>query len=140
MAEPETSQSLGTVLRKMTFDVFATGQHKISRDEFFSIRDAVLLGVRSNEEVCVLSLAPAVNLTVLHIPLHEIPDRVDEIPADRPVAVFCSAGIRATMVYVYLRTLGFSKVRIMSGGLPEWIRQAFPSAIWKRHRAAGKES
>ena len=140
MAEPETSQSLGTVLRKMTFDVFATGQHKISRDEFFSIRDAVLLGVRSNEEVCVLSLAPAVNLTVLHIPLHEIPNRVDEIPADRSVAVFSSAGIRATMVYVYLRTLGFGGVRIVSGGLPEWIGQALPGAIWKRHRAAGEES
>jgi len=140
MAKPETSQSLGTVLREMTFDVFATGQHKISRDEFFSIRDAVLLDVRSNEEVRVLSLAPAVNLTVLHIPLHEIPNRVDEIPADRSVAVFSSAGIRATMVYVYLRTLGFGGVRIVSGGLPEWIGQALPGAIWKRHRAAGEES
>ena len=140
MATPEASQSLEALLRGLTFEFFATGQHKTSWDKFFSIRDAVLLDVRSNEEVHVLSLAPAVNVTVLHIPIHEIPDRVNEIPTDRPVAVFGCAGTRATMVYVYLRTLGFDGVRIMSGGLTEWIGQALPAAVWKRRKAAGEKS
>ena len=80
----------------------------------------------------MLPIAATVALTVARIPVHEIPNRADETPTDRPVAVFCSAGTRATMAYVCLRTLGLGEVRIMSGGLPELIGHALPGAIWKR--------
>jgi len=88
----------------------------------------------------MLPIAPGLDLTVLHIPIHEVPDRIDEIPAGRRIAVFSWAGIRATMVYVYLHTLGLGKARILPGGLPELIRHALPNAIWKRQTSAGKES
>ena len=140
MKEPVGPRALENLLRELTFDFFGSGEHRITSDELFSTRGAVLLDVRSEEEVRVLSLGPAPDLTVIHIPTHEIPDRVDEIPGDRPVAVFCSAGIRAAMVTIYLRTLGFDDVRILSGGLSELVRHALPGAIWKRGQSAGEAS
>lgn len=39
-----------------------------------------------------------------HIPFYEIPDRVDEIPRDRPVYVTCGSGYRAAAVTSLLRS------------------------------------
>ena len=138
-AEPHPLENL---LREFSFDFFGSGKHKMTTEELFSTRGAVLLDVRSEEEVDVLALGLGLGpaLRVIHIPTHEIPDRVHDIPADCPVAVFCTAGIRAAMVYVYLHTLGFDNVRVLSGGLPELVGHALPGAIWKRGQSSGKAS
>jgi len=133
-------RALEDLLRELTFDYFGSGKHRTTSEELFSTRGAVLLDVRTEQEVRVLSVGPVSDLTVIRIPTHEIPDRVDEIPVDRPIAVFCSAGIRAAMVTIYLRALGFDDVRILSGGLPELVGRALPGAIWKRRMSEERAS
>jgi len=98
---------------------------------------AVLLDVRSTEEVQTLALPFSHDLTCLHIPTPDIPSRIGEIPRDRPVAVFCPAAIRAAIVYAYLRTMGFEQVRILVGGYPDITEQARPGQLWKRLSAGG---
>ena len=132
------SDAFGDLLRELTFDFFGSGRHKITMNELLVQDNAVLLDVRSAEEVQTLALPFSHDVTSLHIPTTDIPDRMGEIPRERPVVVFCSAGIRAAIVYAYLRTMGFERVRILLGGYPDITEQARPARLWKRLNAGGK--
>ena len=122
---------LDSLLRTMTLEFFGGGKHKISPEVLFETQDAVLLDVRSIPEQQSLDLALEHHVTVLRIPTDEIPDRVDEIPRDRLVGVFCSAGTRASIVYAYLRTRGYSDVRIVHGGYDVIVDAIKPGSLWQ---------
>mgnify|MGYP006447571089 CR=1 FL=1 len=77
------------------------------------------------------------HIPVLHIPINEIPDRLSEIPRDKTVGIFCSSGVRSTMTYFYLRTLGFEKVRIIESGYAELVENFKPGKLLK-HITQGK--
>ena len=124
--------AFGDFLRELTFDFFGSGQHKITMNELLLQDNAVLLDVRSTEEVQTLALPFLHDVKLLHIPTSDIPDRIGEIPADLPVAVFCSAGTRSAIVYAYLRIMGLDRVRILVGGYPDITEQAKPGRLWKR--------
>ena len=70
-------------------------------------------------------------MPVLHIPIDEIPVRIAEIPHDKTVGIFCSSGIRSTMIYLYWRTLGFENVRIIEGGYDELADEFKPGKLLK---------
>ena len=72
------------------------------------------------------------HMPVLHIPINEIPERISEIPNDKIVGVFCSSNVRSTMVYLYLRTRGFDKVRIIEGGYAEFVEELKPGKLFKQ--------
>lgn len=71
-----------------------------------------LLDVRTPDEFSLGSLPGAIN-----IPLDEIRDRMDEIPKEKPVYVFCAVGLRGYLAYRILVQHGYDKVRNLSGGL-----------------------
>jgi len=119
------------LLKEMTFDFFGSGGHKMSVRQLLSGPDAVLLDVRSDEEIGTLDLPFSHDVTTLRIPTTEIPGRIHEIPADRPVAVFCSAGTRSAIVYAYLRTMGLDRARVLVGGYGEIAEHAKPGKLWK---------
>ena len=124
-------RELDSILRTMTLEFFGGGKHKISPQALFETKDAVFLDVRSTPEQRSLDLALEHHVTVLRIPTDEIPDRVDEIPRDRLVGVFCSAGTRASIVYAYLRTRGYSEVRIVHGGYEAVVDAIKPGKLWQ---------
>jgi len=95
------------------------------------------LDVRSNEELETIAFCLVHHMPVLHIPINEIPERVSEIPRDKIVGVFCSSGVRSTMVYFYLRTLGFDNVRIIEGGYAELVEEFKPGKLLK-HLSKGE--
>jgi len=55
-----------------------------------------------------------------HIPLGALPERIEEIPRDRPVIVHCQAGGRAAIAASILLARGFPEVSVYSGGFTEW--------------------
>lgn len=122
---------LDSVLKTMTLEFFGGGKHKISPEALFETKGAVFLDVRSTPEQQSLDLALKHHVTVLRIPTDVIPNRVDEIPRDRLVGVFCSAGTRASIVYAYLRTRGYSDVRIVLGGYEAVVDAIKPEALWQ---------
>ena len=132
--------SFDKLISEMTFDFFGSGQHKISADKLFSQPEGVLLDIRSKEEVETLSLPFSNDITVLHIPTDEIPKRLEEIPKNQPVAIFCSAGTRAAIVYAYLRLKDYTRVRILLGGLEDFVKHAKPGSLWMRLRGQGASS
>ena len=106
------------VLRNFTLEFFGKGKHKISPESFFELEDGVLLDVRSKEEAGSISIEMKIhpNIDCKNIPIDEIPDRIDELPRNRPIGVFCPANVRSAIVYAFLLSKGFSDVRIVEGG------------------------
>jgi rhodanese-related sulfurtransferase len=56
------------------------------------------------------------------IPLGELPRRIDEVPGDRPIVVYCGAGERSSSAASLLERGGRTRVLNLSGGLSEWRR------------------
>ena len=124
-------ENINTVLKTMTLDFFGNGKHKISSAKHLSNKNSVFLDVRSKEELSTVTFNLVHHMPVLHIPIDEIPDRTKEIPQDKTVGIFCSSGVRSTMVYLYLRTLGFENVRIIEGGYAEIVSEFKPGILLK---------
>lgn len=53
----------------------------------------------------------------LHVFLGELPDRLDEVPRDKPVVTFCGSGKRAMVAASILRRAGFEDVRNSFGSM-----------------------
>ncbi len=106
------------VLKSMTFDFFRKGLHKTTPDQLLGMKQSVFLDVRTNEEAASMPfpLKMHTDVTSLHIPVSELPDRLAEIPRDIPIGVFCPQHIRASMCYAYLRSKGYDQVRVLEGG------------------------
>jgi rhodanese-related sulfurtransferase len=82
----------------------------------------VLVDVRDDWETKLCRLDSAV-----HIPMEELELRTDELnPAD-DIVVYCHHGVRSAAVADYLRGLGFTRVRNLSGGLDAWARAVEPT-------------
>ncbi|HEX9459092.1 MAG TPA: MBL fold metallo-hydrolase [Thermoanaerobaculia bacterium] len=57
-----------------------------------------------------------------NVPLDELPDRLDEIDRDRPLAVICAGGYRSSIACSLLARAGFTNVMNVQGGTEEWVR------------------
>lgn len=121
------------VLRKLTLEFFGKGKHKISPHKFFEMESGFLLDVRSKEEADSISITMKShpNIESKNIPVHEIPDRLGEVPKDKPVGVFCPANVRSAITYAYLLSDGFSDVRIVEGGYSELTEALKPGPVLK---------
>jgi glyoxylase-like metal-dependent hydrolase (beta-lactamase superfamily II)/rhodanese-related sulfurtransferase len=64
----------------------------------------------------------------LHIALGELPDRLDEIPRDRPLVVHCAGGHRSSIAASLLRRQGFEDVSDVLGGYAAWALLNTPAA------------
>jgi rhodanese-related sulfurtransferase len=61
-----------------------------------------------------------------HVPMMEIPVRLDEIPTDGDVVVACRVGARSAHVVAYLLAGGRENVRNLEGGLVAWAAAGRP--------------
>ncbi len=81
----------------------------------------VLLDVRELWERDVAAIHPSI-----HIPLAEISQRLDELPKDCTVVVYCHSGARSAMVAGFLDSRGFSRVLNLAGGIDAWSVEVNP--------------
>lgn len=123
---------LEKVISSMDFQYFGNGEHKIEIDEFFSTKNAVFLDVRAKEEQETVKLTLSHHCQVLEIPTDEIPKRINEIPKDKTIGVFCSAGVRATIIFTYLKSKGYKDVKIILGGYPPLMAAVMPGKLYKK--------
>ncbi len=61
------------------------------------------------------------------IPMHEIDQRLHEIPRDRDVAILCRSGRRSAEVWHQLRAAGFDRVWNLEGGILAWSDEIDPT-------------
>jgi rhodanese-related sulfurtransferase len=75
----------------------------------------ILIDVRRIDEFSNGKIPGAINL-----PLDELRNRLDEIPADRTIYIYCEAGLRGYLAQRILRQSGFDTVFNLSGGYYLW--------------------
>jgi len=80
---------------------------------------ATLLDVRNPDE-WLEARVPGVPL----IPLPELAERTDEVPAGDPLYVICAAGGRSAKAAEHLRTLGVDAVNV-AGGTRAWVEAGY---------------
>jgi len=88
--------------------------------------DAYILDVREPEEWQESHVENSV-----HMPMQTIPDRIDDLPRDRTVAVLCAVGGRSAHVTAWLLAQGFDAVNV-EGGIYAWMdagRATVPGVI-----------
>jgi rhodanese-related sulfurtransferase len=120
------------VISEMNFQYFGTGQHKMEAEEFLSADKAVFLDVRAKEEQETIKLPLLHYCEVLEIPINEIPKRINEIPKNKTIGIFCSAGVRATFVFLYLKSKGYKNAKIILGGYPPLMAAVMPGKLYKK--------
>lgn len=75
----------------------------------------LLLDVREPWECRICAIEPSVN-----IPLGQLPDRVESLPANGVVVVVCHHGMRSLQATRWLREQGFAAAVNLEGGVDAW--------------------
>lgn len=82
----------------------------------------ILLDVREEFE---LKISNFQNST--HIPMNEIPDKINNLDPKKSYVVICKSGIRSAYVCEYLIKNKFESVKNLIGGINEWAKKIDPS-------------
>jgi hydroxyacylglutathione hydrolase len=87
---------------------------------------------RDGNEPLVLDVRQRAEYERAHIPgaVHlmagELPERLAELPRDRPIATICTVGYRSAVAAGLLRHEGFNDVTWINGGVPAWQAAGYP--------------
>ena len=90
------------------------------RRQFSDSVNHVLIDVRTPEEFTWGYIRDAINISV-----ESLPDRLNEVPTDLPVVVYCRSGRRSAIAAEILVSAGFQPVYDL-GGIQSWIADGFP--------------
>jgi len=95
---------------------------EVGREEARKLIDegAQLIDVRADHEWEVGRIAGAT-----HVPLPELPQRLEEIDKDRSVVVYCRGGNRSSMATAALGEAGYDAVKL-SEGIVGWSEGDLP--------------
>lgn len=77
--------------------------------------DDILLDVRNEAEFAAGTIPGAIN-----IPVDELRGRLDELPRDKNIFIFCQIGLRGYLAQRILLQHGYKSVRNVSGGYALW--------------------
>lgn len=89
--------------------------------EALRLRDsaaAVLVDVREPWEWDICRVDESI-----HIPMGEIPARLNEIPHEVPLIIMCHHGMRSRQVMHFLARSGYSDLNNLVGGIDAWARE-----------------
>ncbi len=87
-------------------------------------RGYLLLDIRENNEVSQLAFDVP---RILHIPMSELEDRIQELPKDEKVIVACTTGERSRRVVDFLQYHGYTNYLNMKKGLEKWVQKGYPT-------------
>lgn len=80
-----------------------------------------LLDVRETAEILQSSLA-----NIIHIPLMQLPDNLDKLDPEVPIAVICRSGARSANATAMLIQEGYTAANV-AGGMIAWVSEIDPS-------------
>ncbi|VVS92378.1 rhodanese-like domain-containing protein [Desulfoluna spongiiphila] len=121
--------ALDQVIADMDFNFLGAGDHAMSVDGVRKVLGNdhfVFLDIRTDQEVAYTAFPFAV-----HIPLHELPHRLDELPRDKCIVAFCSSVFRGAVAYTYLMANGFDEVKGLTASMEELVKIFKPGPLAK---------
>jgi rhodanese-related sulfurtransferase len=144
LAGDEVAGFLGALRSVAAAQLAEVGE--VTRD-YFEARDALepvsrddLLHRAGQGDVVVVDVRPRVEYRAGHIPgaasipLHELTDRLDELPADAEVVAYCRGPycVLAVEAVALLRERGL-RARRLEDGLPQWKAAGLPTDTHGHH-------
>ena len=81
-----------------------------------------MLDVRERWEYELCHIEPS-----LHIPMYDVPARLDQLQRDATIIVVCHHGMRSRQVAEFLSANGFGDVANLNGGIDDWARVVDPT-------------
>jgi hydroxyacylglutathione hydrolase len=81
----------------------------------------MVLDIRNPREWATKHIEGSVN-----IPLNHLPERINEVPRDRRIAIHCAGGYRSSIAASILQQYGITNLIEMAGGLAAWESSKLP--------------
>lgn len=97
-------------------EITATELQQLLSDE----NPPTLIDVREDGEAAICAIEGSVL-----IPMSELPSRLQEIPQDRPVVLYCHHGMRSMMAGQWLARNGYDALSL-AGGIDRWAAEMDP--------------
>lgn len=83
----------------------------------------IIIDVRTPEEIAEGKIAGALELDYF---LPSFQSKVDELPKDQEIYIYCAVGARSREAAEMLLQQGFTKVYHLSGGIQAWAQNGLP--------------
>jgi rhodanese-related sulfurtransferase len=83
----------------------------------------LLVDVRTETEVARGMIDGAV-----HVPLHLLPIKMEEMDHDTPIVLYCHSGARSAQACAFMASRGFDNVFNLQGGILAWVRSGLDLA------------
>ena len=83
-----------------------------------------LLDVREPHELAISSIPGCV-----HIPMGQIPGRLNELDKQSTIVVICRSGARSLRVAEFMAASGFESVYNLKGGINAWSTEVDPTLM-----------
>ncbi|WP_462323980.1 rhodanese-like domain-containing protein [Desulfoplanes sp.] len=130
-------KALNEIVAEMDFDFLGSGEHTMSVEgirKVLSNDHFLFLDIRTAKEQDYVAFPFA-----KHIPLHELPARVEELPKDRCIVAFCSSVFRGAVAYTFLRAGGFEEVKGLAASMEELVKIFKPGPLSKMEALQPKQ-
>ncbi len=59
----------------------------------------------------------------VHIPMNQVPKRLEELNPDNEYVVMCRTGVRSSQICEFLTNQNFRSVANLTGGINEWAKK-----------------
>ena len=92
--------------------------------KFTNNENFILLDVRTDQEVFISKIQGSI-----HIPMNDVPLRLDELNKEKEIVVQCKSGKRSARVCEFLLNNNFVNVKNLKGGIIAWSEEIDPSII-----------
>ena len=92
--------------------------------KFTNNENFILLDVRTDQEVFISKIEGSI-----HIPMNDVPLRLDELNKEKEIVVQCKSGKRSAKVCEFLLNNNFSNVKNLKGGIIAWSEEIDSSII-----------
>ena len=94
------------------------------KDKILKEDNFILLDVRTEHEVFISKIDKSI-----HIPMNDIPLRINELDKKKEIIVQCKSGKRSARVCEFLENNNFKNVKNLTGGILAWVKEIDPSII-----------
>ncbi|WP_295148120.1 rhodanese-like domain-containing protein [uncultured Peptoniphilus sp.] len=93
---------------------------EINVNEIDRIVDPIVIDVREDYELEETGTIKG----AIHIPMNEVPNRLNEITKEREIYILCRSGVRSYNVAKYLKELGYEAINL-DGGIINYKGELF---------------
>lgn len=93
---------------------------EINVNEIDRIVDPIIIDVREDYELEETGTIKG----AIHIPMNEVPNRLNEITKEREIYILCRSGVRSYNVAKYLNELGYEAINL-DGGIIDYKGELF---------------